>query len=73
VTADIDDAAMIDYDTPDEDPIVAEVRRAREELAAKFNYDLRSILEDAMNRQNASGHTYATPTSLDAEQNKKAS
>ena len=24
---------MIDYDTPDEDPIVAEVRRAREEYA----------------------------------------
>jgi hypothetical protein len=27
--------------TPDEDPIVAEVRRFREEYAAKFGYDLK--------------------------------
>jgi hypothetical protein len=34
---------MIDYDKPDDDPIVAEVRRAREEILASFNYDLRAM------------------------------
>jgi len=29
-----------------DDPIVAEVRRIREEHAARFNYDLRAIYED---------------------------
>jgi hypothetical protein len=38
---------MIDYDKPDDDPIVAEVRRAREEIAARFNYDLNAIFENA--------------------------
>lgn len=38
---------MIDYDKPDDDPIVAEVRRIREELAARFNFDLHAICEDA--------------------------
>ena len=28
------------------DPIVEEVRRIRQEYAAKFNYDLRAIAED---------------------------
>lgn len=41
---------MIDYDKEDDDPIVAEVRRVREELAARFNYDLKAILEDARRR-----------------------
>ena len=34
----------------DEDPIVAEVRRIREELAADFNYDLKAIFEEAHRR-----------------------
>jgi hypothetical protein len=38
-----------------EDPIVAEVRKAREEIAKKFNYDLHAIIEDARKRQAASG------------------
>ncbi len=38
------------------DPIVNEVRKARQELAAKFNYDLDAILEDARKRQHLSGH-----------------
>jgi hypothetical protein len=38
-----------------EDPIVAEVRRAREEIAKKFNYDLRAMVEDARKRQAESG------------------
>ena len=29
----------------DEDPIVAEVRKAREELFARFNYDLSALFE----------------------------
>jgi hypothetical protein len=32
------------------DPIVAEIRRIREELAAKFNYDTGAIVEDARQR-----------------------
>ena len=32
------------------DPVVAEIRRIREELAARFNYDLDAILEDARQR-----------------------
>jgi hypothetical protein len=41
---------MIDYDKPDDDPIVAEVRRAREEYAARFNFDLRLIFNDLKRR-----------------------
>jgi hypothetical protein len=37
------------------DPIVAEVRQAREALAARFNYDLRAIFEDARKRQAEGG------------------
>ncbi len=44
---------MIDYDKPDDDPIVAEVRRAREKIAASFNYDLKAIIEDARQRTEA--------------------
>lgn len=36
------------------DEIVEEVRRIREENAAKFNHDLKAIYEDAVKRQNAS-------------------
>jgi hypothetical protein len=52
---------MIDYDKEDDDPIVAEVRRAREEYAAHFNYDLAAIVEDLQRRQATSGLTYASP------------
>jgi hypothetical protein len=38
---------MIDYDKEDDDPIVAEVRRVRAELAAKFDYNLAAIFKDA--------------------------
>jgi len=37
------------------DPVVAEIRRIREELAARFNYDTGAILEDARQRHTASG------------------
>ena len=38
---------MIDYDKPDDDPIVAEVRAAREALAMQFNGDLKALFEHA--------------------------
>jgi len=44
----------------DVDPIVKEVRAARERLAAKFNYDVRAILEDARKRQRESGRKVVT-------------
>ena len=34
-----------------DDPIVSEVRRIREELAAKFNFDVGVIFEDMRKRQ----------------------
>ena len=37
------------------DEVVEEVRRIREENAAKFNYDLKAILDDARKRQKLSG------------------
>ncbi len=37
------------------DEIVEEVRRIREENAAKFNHDLKAILDDARKRQKLSG------------------
>jgi hypothetical protein len=38
-----------------EDPVVEEIRRIRDEQAAKFDYDVRSILEDAREREGKSG------------------
>ena len=38
------------------DPIVEEVRKYREENAAKFGFDVRKIAEDALKRQATSGH-----------------
>ncbi len=37
------------------DPIVEEVRRARDAHAKQFNYDLDAIREDLRNREKASG------------------
>ncbi|MEI6084736.1 MAG: hypothetical protein WCS70_10585 [Verrucomicrobiota bacterium] len=34
-----------------EDPIVAEVRRVRDQLARKFHYDIHAIFEDLRKRQ----------------------
>jgi hypothetical protein len=44
-----------------DDPIVAEVRKIRQKLAAKFNYDIRAICEDARKREGTSGHPVAAP------------
>ena len=38
-----------------EDPIVAEVHRTREMLAAKFNFDIDAIFADMQKRQAALG------------------
>jgi hypothetical protein len=37
------------------DPIVEEVRRLREEYAARFNHDLKAICRDLREREKASG------------------
>ena len=41
-----------------ESPIVLEVRKVKERLAAKFNYDVTAMLRDQMERQKTSGHRY---------------
>ena len=38
-----------------DDPIVAEVRQARDEYAKRFNYDLDAICRDLQNKQKQSG------------------
>ncbi len=59
---------MIDYDKPDDDPVVAEVRCIREQIASEYGYDLRAAF-DAMQRQQAtSGRRYATPRPSEAAQ-----
>jgi hypothetical protein len=39
------------------DPIVAEVRRAREAYAKQFNYDIHAMWRDLQERQHQSGRT----------------
>jgi hypothetical protein len=39
-----------------DDPIVAEVRRTRDKLAARFDYDLDAIVRNARKRERTSGH-----------------
>jgi hypothetical protein len=43
------------------DPIVAEVRRIREELAAKHGFNLKAIFADVRKRQKKSGHKVVSP------------
>lgn len=40
-----------------DDPIVKEVREARERHAAQFNYDLKKIAEDLKKQEQQSGKT----------------
>jgi hypothetical protein len=42
------------------DPIVKQVRKVREERAAKFNFDIKAIIEDARKRQVASKYKVAS-------------
>lgn len=64
---------MIDYDTPDEDPVIAEVRRAREAYAARFNFDLAALFEDAKKVEASSGRQYIKPGEIAAEISKSSS
>ncbi len=40
------------------DPIVEEVRKVRNEHAARFNYDLNAIYKDPKEQQKVAGHRY---------------
>ncbi len=42
------------------DPIVEEVRKAREDYAAKFNFDLREMIADLQRKQRESGRKSVT-------------
>jgi len=44
-----------------EDPIVAEIHRTREELAAAFDFDVKAIFADLQNRQSALGARLVRP------------
>ena len=44
-----------------EDPIVAEVHRTREKLAAEFNYDVKAIFADLRKRQVSLGARLIAP------------
>jgi hypothetical protein len=43
-----------------DDPIVAEVRKGREEHAARFNYDLDAIARDIRSREGKDGEKVVT-------------
>ncbi len=50
------------------DPIVAEVRAAREKHAAQFGYDLKAIFRDIEAKQEASGREFVRYASRPAVQ-----
>jgi hypothetical protein len=43
-----------------DDPIVEEVRRARDAYAAKFNYDLDAIFQDLKRQERESGRIFVS-------------
>jgi hypothetical protein len=43
-----------------EDPIVEEVRKARDAHAAKFNYNLQAIYRDLKEQEKQSGRTFVS-------------
>jgi hypothetical protein len=43
-----------------QDPIVEEVRKARDEHAARFEYDLKRIFEHLKEQERTSGREYVT-------------
>lgn len=43
------------------DEVLEEVRRIREEHAARFNYDLRAVMEDLRRRERLGGRTLVNP------------
>jgi len=42
------------------DPVVAEIRKAREEYARKFNYDFELMCDDLQRRQKESGARFVS-------------
>jgi hypothetical protein len=52
-----------------EDPIVSEVRKVRESLSAKFDYDLAAIFADMRARQSSAGSRLVN---LERERGKQA-
>lgn len=50
-----------------EDPIVKEVRREREKLAAQFNFDVDAVFKDLRKRQSTLGERLVRPRKHGAE------
>ena len=51
------------------DPIVQEVRKARDEYAKQFNYDVRAMVKDLKEKEKegaSNGRKYGTPQTEDA-------
>ena len=44
------------------DPIIDEIRKYRDQYAARFNYDVKAMLEDIRRRQKESGRKTVTRT-----------
>ena len=55
---------MINYDKIDDDPVVAEVRKAREDIFAEYNFDIAAYMEAMRKKESTSGHKYASPRDL---------
>jgi hypothetical protein len=55
------------------DPIVEEVRKVRDALAARFNYDLEAIFRDLREKEKESGRSYVTFQSGSAETDERQS
>lgn len=51
---------MAQEKAPDSDPIVAEVRKIKDQLAARYHYDAEAMLRDAMRRQKRRGRKVVT-------------
>ena len=51
-----------------EDPIVEEIHRIRHEQAARFDFDLKRILQDARERQESCGHEIIRAMKIDQDQ-----
>ena len=51
---------MTDYEKNELDPILAEVRRNREALAARFGYDIRRLMEYLNEEAKKSGRKVVT-------------
>jgi hypothetical protein len=57
-------------DKPLNDPIVDEVRRVRDEHAARFNYDLDAIFRDIKEQEKKSGRKFVNLIPPGAEENR---